>query len=763
MLVAALISAVAILLHATNGHERLDRWLFWPYAGLWALTLGWAFACLSIGHALLSTVPRLLLPPRERLVFDFAVGILAFAVGLFVAGLFGLLRGPFAYLFPLLLTIVGAPGLFGYLRRGFRDWRAARQCECLRPSPLRTPALVLGTLGLALIYLSIMIPENAAFDSLTYHLAMPEEWAAAGRIKSFPEGWLAGALPHLASWLYTWPFTIGPLGLFMRIELAAHMEFALFLMTLAATPLLVEALFPGRRAPLTWTLYFVFPGIFLYDSSLGSAADHVLAFWAVPLALATRRTFGSWQPGRVALLGLMMAGAALTKYQALCLLVPVSLILLIDVLRQLIRRHGHATRFLLTGPAVLSAVALVATAPHWLANVIWYGNPVYPMLAKYFPSHPWAAGWKGPTMDTGWTPEGPLAARLQETVKAVFTFSFVPHDWSPFHRDVPVFGFLFTLSLLLLPFVRAGRRVWLLNGCVLLGVFTWYWTYHQDRYLQALLPWMVAATAATLMLAWSANFGARIGIAALVALQLVWGGDLPFLPTHAMMGDAPVKRAMTLLSTTYRGEWDSRFRTHFGYEEISGYLPKEAVVLLHEEYLRLGVGRPVVGDSARWQGGIHYPVLRQPDRVFDRLKSYGVTHIVWNRLQSINREIPVSGELVFYEFVFHHGRERRDFGALGVVNMPSVRPEASPPGLVAYLGCQGERDMQWSEIDAAVASDSRAPHSQDADTAARMDELVSRAAFVVVNERCQDRLPWPVQQSFVAAPRWGDLTLWVRR
>jgi hypothetical protein len=97
------------------------------------------------------------------------------------------------------------------------------------------------------------------------------------------------------------------------------------------------------------------------------------------------------------------------------------------------------------------------------------------------------------------------------------------------------------------------------------------------------------------------------------------------------------------------------------------------------------------------------------------------------------------------------------------VNMPSVRSEASPPGLVAYLGCQGERDMPWSEIDAAVASDGGAPHPQDADTATRMDELVSKAAFAVVNERCQNRLPWSVQQSFVAAPRWGDLTLWVRR
>jgi hypothetical protein len=689
-----------------------------------------------------------------------------FAVALFVAGLLGWLRGPFYYLFPLVLAGVGAPSSLPYLRRVLRHWRTARQRARRQPSPMRAAMLVLGTLGLAIIYLSITIPENVAFDSLTYHLAMAEEWAGGGRIRSFPEGWFPGTIPHLASWLYTWPFTIGPLTSYMKIELAAHMEFFLFLMTLAATPLLVEALCPRRRAGLAWVLYFLFPGIFLYDSSLGVAADHVLAFWAVPLALATRRTLGSWKPGRALLLGLMLAGSALTKYQALNLLAPVALVLLVDMVRQFIRRRGQIIRFLLSGPGTMAVAALVATAPHWLANVIWYGDPVYPMLGRFFPSHPWAAGWKGPTMDTGWQPEGPLASRLLETAKAVFTFSFVPHDWPAFHRDVPVFGFLFTLSLLILPFVRGGRRVWLLATGASLGLFIWYWTYHQDRYLQMLLPWMVACTAATLMLAWSVNRWVRIGTTLLVALQLVWGGDVPFLPTHAMIEDVPAKRAITLLSSTFRGEWDSRFRTNpgnKGYEAIAEHLPKDAVVLLHEEYLRFGLGRPVVGDSARWQGGIHYPVLQQSDRVFDRLKDCGVTHIVWETSHSINREIPVSGELIFYDFVFHYGRERRDFGGSGVVSMPSVRPAARNPGMVAYLGCRGQNAMPLAELDAAAANDDERPRLQEADAAARITQLVDNAAFVVIRERCGNPVPPSVSESFVAAPRWGDLALWVRR
>ncbi len=765
LLLVAVLGAAAILLGATNSHQRISSWLFWPYAGLWALTLLWGLTCLSVGHGLLRLLPPLLLPLRERLVLDCAAGTLVFALGVFVSGLFGLLRGPFCFVFPLLLAGLGAPSLVSYLRKAFRHFRRARRQARIPVSALRPAALALGTLGLTLVYLTVMTPDNIAFDAQTYHLAMAEGWAAQGRIGSFPEGWFPGAIPHLASWLYTWAFTFGFLPPFMRTELAAHMEFFLFVLTLAATPLLVEALCPRRRAGMSWVLYFLFPGLFLYDSSLSLASDHVLAFWAVPLALATRRVVGSWQPGRALLLGLMLAAAAMTKYQAVYLLVPTALVIVADVVRRLIRQGRSALRHLLIGPLWTALAALVAAAPHWLANAIWYGNPVYPMMQRLFPwSHPWVAGWKGPKMDTGWTPEGSLAERLWETSKAVFTFSFIPHDWHNFHRNLPVFGFLFTLSLMFLPFVRGARRVWLLVAGTLLGVFIWYWTYHQDRYLQILLPWMVACTAATLMLAWSSGRLVRIGLGLLVGLQLVWAGDIPFLPTHAMMGDVPAKRAITLLSSTYRGESGKRFSRNAGFSnDIANYLPKDAVVLLHEEYLRFGIGRRVVGDSARWQGGIHYLDLLRADRVFDRLKSYGVTHVVWQMDQSVNREIPLSGELVFFDFVVHHTADKHEFGRFSVAKMPAERPAEKQPGPVLFLGCQEQRILSLSELDDAVAKDSGSPSGKKDGDAERVAKLLDQAAFAVTREGCTDLVPSALAERFTSVPRWGKWTPWVRK
>src|SRR6185369_3398562 len=80
-----------------------------------------------------------------------------------------------------------------------------------------------------------------------------------------------------------------------------------------------------------------------------------------------------------------------------------------------------------------------------------------------------------------------------------------------------------------------------------LGVFVWYWTHHQDRYLQAALPWMAAATAAVLALVWRQGVGPRVAMGALVALQIVWGLDVYFMPAHAFVS-VPAKAVIDLVS-----------------------------------------------------------------------------------------------------------------------------------------------------------------------------------------------------------------------
>jgi hypothetical protein len=756
-LLAAVTCAAALGLgFFANTRVPVTTWLLWPYAGFWAATLLWLTCCLSVGHAALRLMPALRLRFRARLLFDLALGVLIFGEGLFLVGLFGLLRPPFFYLYPAALAAIGLPGLVRDLARARRHFRAARARAQRPPSLLLGAALAFGTLAFAVVYLTIMVPENVAFDARSYHLPIAEHYAAWGRIGRFPEGWFGGVLPHLASWLYTWPFTLRTVNLFGHVELAAHLELALFVATVLATPLLVETLLPGRRARGSWAVFFLFPGLFLYDSSLGLAADHVLAFFAAPLAIAVAGFLR--QPGnraRGVLAGLMMAGAALTKYQSMYLLVPAGLAILLVSLRQLWRARGRPQA--LTGPAILALTFLIATAAHWLANVVWHGNPVYPLLRGLFHSRPMVPGWPGTTLDPGFEPTGTLFEKLRDTAAAMFTFAFVPHDWAIFHRDVPVFGFLFTLTLPILLLARRAGRARALAAATLLGVFIWFWTYHQDRYLQGLLPWMVACTAAALQLAWSAGAGARVGVGLLVAVQLVWGNDVPWIPAHAMIGEAPALRALRLLSSTYRGDLRSRYEFDTGFEGLDKTLPKNAYVVLHEEYLRLGLNRRGIQDSLRLQAGIDYRQLARPDRVDDLLKSLGATHLVWARSASPNREIPISGELVFFGYALRYGEEQHPVGAFEVAKLPAHRPPPREPGTVAYIGCASALEVPFSEIDRAVeGGGAGAPPGNPS-------AVIAAAEFVVVEARCQSRVTPQDLASFMEAPHWGDFTLWVRR
>ena len=73
---------------------------------------------------------------------------------------------------------------------------------------------------------------------------------------------------------------------------------------------------------------------------------------------------------------------------------------------------------------------------------------------------------------------------LWKTLKAVFTFAFIPNDYSRNHGNVPVFGSLFTLLIPCLIFLKKTRRIWMLVAIVDVAILTWYWVHHQDRYLQ---------------------------------------------------------------------------------------------------------------------------------------------------------------------------------------------------------------------------------------------------------------------------------------
>ncbi len=738
VLVASLLGASIVFLAEVHRHYPIHRWLFWVYAAIAVGTATWWAACTALGHVVLRRVLGLRMPLREHLLASGAVGVLAFAATVCALGLAGGLGRAAFFGVPAAFLAVGGAALVRDLRP------VVRRVRRLRARGLRVPRtspwiVAFGTLGLALAYAPILSPANVAYDSRWYHLGIAEHYAVTGTIGAFPEGFFQGTLPQLASLLYTWAL-LAPGSSFVRIELAVHLELALFLATLAALPLAVRWLTGGRSGRGAWVAIFLFPELLLYDSNLNVGADHVLAFWGVPIVLALRRASREPTWRTASLLGLVLAGAALTKYQAVYLLAGAVVIFVALEARRIVaaRPDGrrHVLRRATTTAAVALAVTFVATTPHWLKNLAFYGNPLYPFLHDALGGHPWAPGTKIGIEDPGFRPVGPLVEQIGESLRAALCFSFEPRDWPTFHGDTPVFGSLFTL--LLVPALLTPRRFELgaLAIATMLGVSIWFFTYHQDRYLQALVPWMAAFVAATLVLLFRERGpGVRAAAGVLVALQIVWSLDVPFFPTHAMTGELSFAPSLRLAAAGHAQNYDARFETGYAHEQVARALPEDAVVLLHEEHMRLGLGRAVISDSYGRQGAIAYAELRDSRAVQQRIESLGATHVVWTAPRGLQR---FRDDLVFFRYARALGRADSvgPYRVVGVRGAP--RLAAEPPGFAAVVRCATLERTTFDAIDRVAGE---APGRCEAqEIPASVLEEASSAEFVLVGDERPSRV-----------------------
>ncbi len=691
-----LAGGTALFLMQMNEHYPIGQWLFFRYAAYWLCCGLFALSSLSAGHALLVRVLKRTLPLPEHLTLAFALGVLSFALGWFVLGLLHGYSSVMFFLWPAALLAAGARSSWRFWRRLRRHGRATSRERTGFARAFELCLFGLGVISLLLLYAPILTPNNVAYDSRWYHLAIAERWAMTGGISRFQEGWFPGSTPHLASYLYSWAFSIPKQALFDQVVLAAHVEFTLFLATLAGIPSLVRRLVRGPgRARMSWVALFAFPGIFLYDSSLLGAADHVAAFFAVPIFLTLLRVWHELDLRWCTLIGLMLAGPLLTKYTAVGLVILPSVAVAFRALVLLVRalrKQGGTVQAPLFALGVVFVTTLAATSPHWLLNVVYYGNPVYPFASAWFPSRPWTPD----TADRFWAFTGPewSAERswrgVLATLKAVATYSFIPNDWPAFHRNLPVFGSLFTLTVPCLLFLKRPWRTVSLYACGHVAILAWYWIFHQDRYLQAFLPWMAAGVAAVAISAWRLGLASRVAVLLLGSAQLVWGGDVPFIPGHAMLGGTPLTAVIQLVSSGYRGAVSERFDDFGDFGRVRKLVKRSAIVLVHEEHIQLGLGVATVSDWGPWQGGVSYGQAPAPFEMYDLYRRLGVTHLFWAPQLSRATD-SFAGDLAFHLFAHRYASNVTNLGGghlLGEV--PATRP---PPAefhdRVLILDCNG--------------------------------------------------------------------------
>ncbi len=670
-----------------------ENWLFFTLAKLWFWMAVLSLSSVCVGHLILERVLRLELPPLEALVQSMSIGLMTFVMCMYAGGALFLYGPVFAVLLPALLIGVGARSFIRLARRLADELRAPQP-----KNPFVWVISALGACAVGLAYLGVMTPDALNYDSTWSHLVIAQDYARYGGIVKFLGNYNMG-VPHLASIIHTWGFTVPGLDRpALRWMMALHNEFSIFCWTLAAITAGVRRMLSEPRLRGSWSGFFLFPMFFVYDSNMGGAADHIAAFFVVPLFLATSELWDTFQPKAAALVAVAAAGALLTKYQAFYLFVPLALLLAVRFamlafrlwrgkLREKDPKVGW--RELVRSPLVLAGLGALLVAPHFVKNAIFYHNPFYPFAQDIFTGSTPSAPNTAPLLryyftDDTWRPKGEPLEKIIYALRLFATFSFEPHY--SFSKNMPAFGSLFTLLLPTLVFLRQSLRIWL--GAILAGgaLLVWAYIYNLDRNLQIFLPLFACVTVALMIRVWQLGWIARAGLVPLVLFQLVWGGDAYFYSASDRIAGA-----FSMIRSGYDGSAASRFD---GYRStfiaVGKALPKNARVLLHTSHVTLGLDREVIMDWDAFQGFINYEALSTPREVYDLLKERKITHIL---VEPHQRSDPTKQtEVLFQDFLSFDADLMGYYGHFKLYRFPKKPPPKRKPYRVVTVGLSGYAD-----------------------------------------------------------------------
>ncbi|MBI3563848.1 MAG: hypothetical protein HY079_01470 [Elusimicrobia bacterium] len=287
----------------------------------------------------------------ERTVAGATLGLGAMALGMFALGALGLLGGW------AVSTLLGLLWLYG--------WSEARPAlaalaDGARRAAQRPWLCAAVSLPLLAALWACLVPPHQ-YDSLVYHLALPQEYLRAGRLYA-PEGTVFAHFPQNGEMLFTLALRLGS-------DLLAQM-----LVWLASALTVAWLLTFGRRvtpaAPWAALLVATHTAVLLMSST--TYVEPLVMLWVTASVLA----FEASDEGRdrgVLILSALFAGLALgTKYYA-----GLSAALLVARL---------VWRDRLKSAVLFAAVAGALFAPWLVKNALCVGNPVFPFLYKVFPA-----------------------------------------------------------------------------------------------------------------------------------------------------------------------------------------------------------------------------------------------------------------------------------------------------------------------------------------------------------------------------------------
>jgi hypothetical protein len=232
---------------------------------------------------------------------------------------------------------------------------------------------------------------------------------------------------------------------------------------------------------------------------------------------------------------------------------------------------------------------------------------------------------------------------------------------------------------------------------------------------------------------------ARSALSLLVGFQLVWGGDVYFLQTHAM-ARSPLKKTIDLLSSGFERKYETRFAVQSSFQAIGKLLPPKARLLLHETNIILGTGATTVLDNPGWQYAIEYGAKKSPADVHALLQELGVTH-VFTKTEKSKGSDSLAGDIRFFDYVRRYGSHPTQVAG-GLLIAVEEAPSGDFDESVAVLSCGNDYQPGMYRVSDLKTPPfgprmKRLPAPQTpANIPADATALIREAEFVVIDPGC---------------------------
>ncbi|HNQ24610.1 MAG TPA: hypothetical protein PKK06_16120 [Phycisphaerae bacterium] len=395
----AWVPAVLVVVGTLAGVVAVSR-----YTALCVLLDGLA-AVLVLGPAVLAGLwlvpwrPAAGLPLRWHLLLGATLGTGALSLLTLGLGIAGLLQRGLWVGVLFLLTVAGLVRLRALLHAHARRVPSAPVTESGDPDALGSsrylwllicPFLIIALLAATHAPGFLWREEGYGYDALEYHLQMPKEYRAAGRIGYAPHNVYAN-FPANVEMLYL----LGMLLMDGDVDagVAAHM-IHLALAGLAVLAAWVVGRDVSPRAGLVSGVTLATTGWLPYLSGLAYVENGMLLYGIAAVGLVLRalrgeRTAEAERPAvgryrQLAVAGVLAGLACGCKYTA------VAFVALPVVLAAALAGRG-ALRGRAVGVVVCGSAALLAFAPWLVKNAVLTGNPAFPLANGLFRAEP--PGW----------------------------------------------------------------------------------------------------------------------------------------------------------------------------------------------------------------------------------------------------------------------------------------------------------------------------------------------------------------------------------